>query len=138
VIYLDTSALVKLARQEPGSTDLVSWLGQRPQAALIASVLVEVELPRALRRHAPEALPGVPGLLARLYLLEIDATMRSTAAAFPDPRLRSLDAVHLATAHLAGSQTDPLQAFIAYDDRLLLAAAASGLPVASPGRGGVA
>jgi predicted nucleic acid-binding protein len=103
VIYLDTSALVKLVRQEPASSDLVTWLGGRPNAALISSALVEVELPRALRRHAPEALPGVPGLLARLYLLEVDATVRATAAAYPDPQLRSLDAIHLATAHLAGS-----------------------------------
>ena len=134
MIYLDTSALVKLVRQEPASSDLVSWLGGRPSAALISSALVEVELPRALRRYAPEALPVVPGLLARLYLLEIDATVRATAAAFRDPQLRSLDAIHLATAHLAGSSADPVEAFVAYDKRLLDAGAASGLLVASPGR----
>jgi predicted nucleic acid-binding protein len=101
---------------------------------LVASALVEVELSRALRRHAPEALAGVPGLLARLYLLEIDSTVRATAATYADPQLRSLDAIHLATAHLAGSAADPLEGFIAYDDRLLHAAEAVGLPAISPGR----
>ena len=134
MIYLDTSALVKLARQEPASDDLVTWLGGHPDSALVSSALAEVELPRALRRHAPEALPDVPGLLSRVYLLEIDATVRATAAAYPDPRLRSLDAIHLATAHLAASPDDPVEAFVAYVGRLLEVAAASGLPVASPGR----
>jgi uncharacterized protein len=54
--------------------------------------------------------------------------------AFQDASLRSLDAIHLATAHLLTSEsTETLDAFVAYDRRLLLAAAAVGMPVVSPG-----
>jgi predicted nucleic acid-binding protein len=133
VIYLDTSALVKLVHREAGSVELVAWLAERPDQALVTSALAEVELVRALRRHAPDALAGVPGLLARLYVVEIDAPVRATAAAFEDPHLRSLDAIHLATARLAGSEADPVEALVAYDERLLSGAGATGLPVASPG-----
>jgi uncharacterized protein len=134
VIYLDSAALVKLVRREPLTADLVAWLAARPQAPLVASALVEVEVPRALRRSAPQALPGVPALLARLYRLEIDAAVRAAAARFDDPLLRSLDAIHLATAQLLAAE--PGAGFIAlvtYDKRLLTAAVAVGLPVAAPG-----
>jgi predicted nucleic acid-binding protein len=129
VIYLDSAAVVKLIRVEPGSAELVAWLAARPETALVSSALVEVEVPRALRRNGPDALPSVPATMARLYRLEIDATVRATAAAFSDPLARSLDAIHLATALLVRSE---LEAFVTYDDRLLAAADGIGLPTASP------
>jgi predicted nucleic acid-binding protein len=135
VIYLDSSAVVKLVRREPGSTELVAWLAAQPLTPLASSALVEVEVPRALRRHAPEALGGVADVLARLYRLDIDATIRSIAGGYPDGLLRSLDAVHLASAQtLAGPWSDRLTAFVAYDERMNQAAAALGLPVVDPAR----
>lgn len=134
MIYLDSSAVVKLVRVEEHTAQLVTWLNARPDILLAASVLVEVEVPRALRRTAPEGLVGVPHVLTRLYRLEIDTAVRATAAAYPDPSLRSLDAIHLATAQsLVGDPAASLEAFVAYDERLLAAAADLGLPVASPG-----
>jgi predicted nucleic acid-binding protein len=121
--------VVKLVRNEPGTTALVAWLNARTGVPLLSSALVEVEVPRALRRSAPAALPAVPGTLARLYRLEIDATVRAAAASFADPDLRGLDAIHLATAFQVGGQ---LHAFVTYDTRLLGAAQQAGLPVASP------
>ncbi|MGH7751050.1 MAG: type II toxin-antitoxin system VapC family toxin [Candidatus Dormibacteria bacterium] len=132
MIYLDSSAVVKLVRLETSTIELVDWLSSRPGASLVSSALVEVEVPRALRRHAPSAMSGVPGVLARLYRLEVDWAVRATAAAYQDPSLRSPDAVHLATAQLVGAE-DPVEAFVAYDTRLLAAAEALGLAVASPG-----
>lgn len=129
MIYLDSSAVVKLVRVEPGTAELVTWLEARLAMPLVSSSLVEVEVPRALRRAAPEALPAVPAAMARLYRLEIDATVRATAAAFADPQLRSLDAIHLATALLVASELD---AFVTYDDRLHGAAGQVGLPTAGP------
>jgi predicted nucleic acid-binding protein len=129
VIYLDSAAVVKLIRVEPGSAELVAWLAARREMPLVSSALVEVEVPRALRRNGPEVLPAVPATMARLYRLEIDATVRATAGAFPDPLVRSLDAIHLATALLVRSE---LETFVTYDDRLLAAAAQIGLPTASP------
>jgi predicted nucleic acid-binding protein len=134
VIYLDSAALVKLVRQEEYSPDLVDWLNSHPDIPLVSSALVEVEVPRALRRSAPQALIGVPAAVGRLFRLEIDPTIRATAAAFAEPTLRSLDAIHLATAQvLANEAGSTLTAFVTYDQRLLASARDAGFPTASPG-----
>lgn len=130
MIYLDSAALVKLVRLEHATPELVEWLNERPGVPLVCSVLAEVEVPRAIRRVAPDALPAVPATLARLYRLEMDAAVRSSAAALAEPGLRTLDAIHVATAASVGAD---LQAFVTYDQRLQQTAARLGLPVLSPG-----
>lgn len=133
VIYLDTSALVKLVRVEEGSHDLADWLDQRTEMPWITSALAEVELPRAIIRTGQlERLASVPSVLARLDLFEIDEVVRTTAAAYQDPQLRSLDAIHLATASVAASVAT-LAALVTYDSRLAEAAALLGMPIAAPG-----
>jgi uncharacterized protein len=132
VIYLDTSALVKLIRSEVESSDLVDWLDERVEIPWITSVLAEVELPRAIRALAPDGLSAVPSVLARLDRFEIDPVIRATAAAYSDSGLRSLDAVHLATAQTASSSA-PLTALVTYDARLGAAASALGMTIAAPG-----
>ena len=132
VIYLDTSALVKLVRVEEGSHDLADWLDQRTEMPWITSALAEVELPRAIIRTGQlERLASVPSVLARLDLFEIDEVVRTTAAAYQDPQLRSLDAIHLATASVAASVAT-LAALVTYDSRLAEAAALLGMPIAAP------
>jgi predicted nucleic acid-binding protein len=133
VIYLDTSALVKLIRIEVESDALADWLDERTETRWITSALAEVELPRAIRAVAPNGLSAVPSVLARLDRFEIDQVIRATAAAYPDPALRSLDAIHLATAQIAAS-TAPLTAMVAYDSRLSDAARALGITIVTPGR----
>ncbi len=130
MIYLDSAALVKLIRFEAATPELTEWLSARVETPLLTSALAEVEVPRALRRVAPEALPAVAPTLARLYRIEIDAAIRADAGALDDPDLRSLDAIHLATARAMGAE---LVAFVSYDRRLLRAADTLGLPSASPG-----
>lgn len=133
VIYLDTSALVKLVRVEEGSHDLADWLDQRTEMPWITSALAEVELPRAIIRTGQlERLASVPSVLARLDLFEIDEVVRTTAAAYQDPQLRSLDAIHLATASVAASVAT-LAALVTYDSRLAEAAGLLGMPIAAPG-----
>lgn len=132
MLYLDTSALVKLIRIEVESNALVDWLDARPDMRWITSAVTEVELPRAIRTVAPAGLSAVPALLARLDRFEVDSVVRSTAAAYLDPGLRSLDAIHLATATIAGSLA-PLAALLTYDSRLSRAAADLGLTTAAPG-----
>ena len=133
MIYLDTSALVKLVRVEDGSHDLADWLDQRTEMPWITSALAEVELPRAIIRTGQlERLASVPAVLARLDLFEIDEVVRTTAAAYQDPQLRSLDAIHLATASVAASVAT-LAALVTYDSRLAEAAASLGMPIAAPG-----
>jgi predicted nucleic acid-binding protein len=134
VIFLDSAAVVKLVRQEAHSADLAAWIDQHKDEELVASALVEVEVPRALRRWAPQALVGVPAAVGRLFRLEIDEVVRATAASYPEPTLRSLDAIHLATAQVVANESGGgLTAFVTYDQRLLSAAQAAGLPVACPG-----
>ncbi|MBA2324411.1 MAG: type II toxin-antitoxin system VapC family toxin [Pseudonocardiales bacterium] len=130
MIYLDTAALVKLVRREAESDALVNWLDARSESTLVSSTLVDVELPRAIRRTEPDLLGDVPAVLARIARYEVDEVVRAAAAGYPDPGLRSLDAIHLATARavLGGHLT----AFVTYDRRLLAAARDSGLPVESP------
>jgi predicted nucleic acid-binding protein len=135
VIYLDSAAVVKLVRQEANSADLASWLHAHKDVPLVSSALVEVEVPRALRRFAPQALVGVPAAVGRLFRLEIDGTIRATAAAYAEPTLRSLDSIHLATAQILTHESGtPLLAFVTYDKRLLECARAAGFPTASPGQ----
>jgi uncharacterized protein len=134
VIYLETSALVKLIRIERESDALDDWLDERTELRWITSALTEVELPRAIRAVAPEGLSAVPSVLARLDRFEIDAVIRSTAAAYPNPALRSLDAIHLATAQIAATVA-PLTALVTYDNRLREAAEALAMAVVAPGKG---
>jgi uncharacterized protein len=115
MLYLDTSALMKLIRREPASDSLADWLDAQTPAPWVSSTLI-----------------GVPPIVARVARYEIDEVVRAAAAAYPNTALGSLDAIHLATADAVfGTQ---LTAFVAYDERLLTVAAAAGLPTAAPGR----
>ena len=122
MIYLDSSAVVKLVHEEPESGALESWLSQDDRP-LVTSVLTEIEVKRALRRSDPDALPLVPEIIDGLYRFDIDGAVRRVAARFAERTLRTLDAVHLATALEFGAELD---AFVCYDQRLLAAATTQG------------
>lgn len=129
MLYLDTSALVKLVHPEAETAALVRWLDERPDLPWVASSLVEVELVRAVRAAEPADLVHVPGVLARIDMLEIDGIVRANAAAVSPASVRSLDAIHLATALEMGAD---LTAVVAYDKRLGEAAEAAGLAWEAP------
>ena len=132
MIYLDASAVVKLAHDEAHSEALAIWLGARSER-MVSSVLLEVELNRALRRYDAAALSVVPSVLARLDRIELNADIRMTASGYVDPSLRSLDAIHLATARYLTTSIGATPTFVAYDMRLLEAAREDGFDVAAPG-----
>jgi predicted nucleic acid-binding protein len=134
VIYLDSSAVVKMIRPEAESRELVEWLNGRNEAA-VTSVLAEVEVPRALRRSGPVHLAAMPGVLARISRIEMDASVRATAGAYVTEDLRSLDAIHAATAEVLVAAGKSVSAFVTYDGRQAAAVAATGIPVVAPGRG---
>lgn len=126
MLYLDTSAVVKLLVCEKESMALRAYIGDQDWAS---SALLRTELIRAIARVDSSAVPRALGLLAQVSLLVIDTQVLDRAARLSPPSLRSLDAIHLASAL---QLRDELTAFVAYDDRLLDAASALGMPVASP------
>jgi uncharacterized protein len=127
LIYLDTSALLKLVFPEAESEALAAYLPNDAQA--VSSVLLIVEARRGTVRRAPRRLPRLDTMLARIRKVEISDAVIESAGRLPDPMLRSLDAIHLATALLIRDDIDLL---LSYDDRLLAAAASHGLPTAAP------
>ncbi len=134
MIYLDSSAIVKLIKIEPESRALADWLNEQNEAP-VTSVLAEVEVPRALRRSAPARLAVMPVVLARIVRIEMDASVRATAGAYVTDALRSLDAVHLATAEVLVAAGKAVRAFVTYDVRQAAAVQDVGIPVEMPGRG---
>jgi len=127
LIYVDTSALIKLVWPEQGTEAADAFIGDRED--LVSSTLLTVEARRAAARVEPAALPRVDLLLGRVELIHMSDAVIETASRLPDPMLRSLDAIHLATALLI---RDDLDVLLSYDDRLLAAASAHGLPTATP------
>jgi predicted nucleic acid-binding protein len=127
MVYLDSSALVKLVIAEPESAALRGYLGGEPERASCA--LARVEVLRAVRGQSAAALTRARRLLPRLHLVPIDDDLLD-AAAMLDPRvLRSLDAIHLAAAQLFG---DELTSVVTYDRRMAIAASLLEMTVASP------
>ena len=127
VVYLDSSALVKLVVPEPESaalrTELVRWQRQA------SSALARAEVIRACARLDPGLRPIADSVVGALYLVAVDDEILDEAAALPPAELRTLDAIHLATAIRLEAT---LGAVISYDQRLLDAARGAGLPVSSP------
>jgi uncharacterized protein len=129
VLYLDSSALVKLAITEAESASLHAWLAERPNLVLVSSSLIRVEVPRAVWRADPAALPESYQVIRRTTEIEVTDSVLSKAASVRPAILGDLDAIHLASALILRPD---LTAFVAYDKRLLAAARDAGLPTASP------
>ncbi len=129
MIYLDSSALVKLAITEPESAGLLSWLAAQPNLVRVASTLIRVEVPRAVWRAEPSALPESYLVIRRTTEIELSDEVLSKAAGVKPVTLRAIDAIHLASALVLRRE---LTAFVSYDKRLLAAAKEAGLPTASP------
>jgi predicted nucleic acid-binding protein len=127
-VYLDSSALVKLVLAEPESATLAAWLPSDLQPT--SSAIARTELIRAVAGGGSEAVARARALLGRIDLITIDDVVLDAAALIGPPTLRTLDALHLASAMSLG---DDLGAFVAYDRRLLEAAMGVGLATASPG-----
>lgn len=130
IIYVDTSAVLKLVVEETESSSAAQYLTTAASQGnqLVASMLLYTELHCAAhRRGIPSEL--INKVLSGINLLDLARSDLMYAAALPG-RLRSADAIHLAAA--IRLQTDVL---VAYDAELLAAAVDSGLNVLSPGGG---
>lgn len=127
VAYLDASALVKLVLDESESVALRAAVTQWPRRA--SSRLSVVEVLRVVRRRDRRADQLARSVLRRISLLRLGDRDLMHAAGLDPPTLRTLDAIHVATARRLGPS---LSAFVSYDTRQLEAAEAAGLPVVSP------
>jgi predicted nucleic acid-binding protein len=126
LVYLDSSALVKLIAVEPETSALRRELARWP--ARTSSALATVEVARAARRLGQGTPALVPRVLAGLRLLAIEPILPA-AMQIGGPMLRSLDAIHLATA---ASIAHELGAVITYDQRMAAEGASLGLNVLAP------
>lgn len=126
--YLDTSALAKLVVAEPESRALLTWL-QAHDRRPVACDLARTELVRAVRRVAPDLALRAREVLDRLTLVTVTAGTFEAAGRLDPVGLRSLDALHLASALALG---DDLDAVVTYDDRLADAARGHGIRVVAP------
>ena len=127
-LYLDTSAFVKLAVEESETAALRQFLAERASRR-VSSALLRTEALRAVRHLGPDALASVREAIRRVDLVAIDDRILDAAGTLEPRVLRTLDAIHLATAMAMG---DDLDAIVTYDDRMVEAAGLLGLLVAAP------
>jgi len=125
--YLDSSAIVKLAVAEQESTALRRYLSRR--RPIVSSALSRTEVLRAMLPIGPEALRRAQEVLTRIDLARVNDRVLVAAGTLAPAEMRSLDAIHLATALDLGSD---LARVITYDERMTGAAQTLGLTVASP------
>ena len=125
--YLDTSAFVKAPLGERDARALAAAADEWGMRA--SSAILRVEAIRAAARVGSPAVEAVDAALRRVVLVPVDDEVIDIASHVADPGVRSLDAIHLATALSLG---DDLGVLLTYDARMARAARSLGLPVASP------
>jgi predicted nucleic acid-binding protein len=131
VIYLDTSAIVKVVVAEPESAALVDWLNDHGEATWATSVIGRIEVMRAANRVGQATAAAARRILETIDMLVLTEAIVALAESLVPWELRTLDAIHLATAQI---YRPSLEAFCVYDRRLGAAAEAQQLPVAFLGR----
>lgn len=125
--YVDSSALVKLAVREPESGALRRYLGRR--RPLASSALARTEVVRALLPLGPDAVRRGREVLTHVDLLRVNDRILDAAGLLAPAHLRSLDAIHLASAEQLGPD---MRGFVTYDERLATAARDLGFRVIRP------
>lgn len=136
-LYVDSSALIKRSIEEPESEALEAALDEHVRAgdSLVSSALAWVEISRALtallhgNRPNLEITEAIAVTLSGVAERRITGDVIGLARRISPPRLRTLDAIHLASAILLD-----VDAIFSYDDRLTEACRLSGLATLSPGR----
>jgi hypothetical protein len=127
LVYVDSSALVKLVIEEPESRRLERHL--HPEDVLATSRIALVEVPRATRiaNPSPEVANETARLLASVMLIDVSDGLLRTAAHLASIAVRTLDAIHLASAIVVGADE-----LVTYDERLATAASERGVVVSNP------
>ena len=127
--YVDTSTLAKLVMREPEGAALRRWLG-RHDGSLVSSDISRTELIRATRRVAPTHVRQARAVLDAVVLARVTPEICDSAGLLGPAELRSLDAIHVATALALG---DELDGIVVYDSRFREAASSVGIETIAPG-----
>ncbi len=125
--YLDSSAIVKLAVEEPESQVLRTYLRRR--RPFVSSALARTEVLRALLLEGEAGVARGRAVLGRIDLVRVNDRILNAAGTILPTELRSLDAIHLASAQLLGADLGQL---VGYDERMLATARELGITVVSP------
>jgi predicted nucleic acid-binding protein len=128
VIYADTSALLKLVVAESESEDLLRYLDSLGAVTLVCSEVGHTELLRSARRFGPQSLRTARALLAGIDTAPLTHDIAALAAELTPDSLRTLDALHVATA--MDLKADLV---VTYDRRMAEACSANDVATASPG-----
>lgn len=126
-VYLDSSAIVKLAVREAESEALRKHLRRR--RPWLSSAVARTEVLRALLGGGEQAVAAGRGVLARCDLVRVNDRVLTLAGTMEPPEMRSLDAIHLATAERL---RDDVGELVIYDERMAEAARALGHRVSAP------
>jgi len=129
VAYFDSSAIVKLERLERESLALIDYL-TADEIEASTSIVAGIEVARALKRVRARPSSSCAEPMRGFFLLGLDPAICAAASELESPTLRSLDAIHLATALAIDDEVE----FITYDERLATAAREHQLRVVQPGR----
>ena len=127
--YVDTSAALKLLVEESHSKAFAAFYDGASTATWASSALLRIEVMRAVTRVFPALLPDARELLLAFDFVSIDDDIVDMAMNEPDRMLRSLDAIHLATARVLGPD---LTGLATYDDRLAAAGRDAGFEIVGP------
>jgi predicted nucleic acid-binding protein len=125
--YVDSSAIVKLAVHEPESVVLRRYLARK--RPLVTSTLARAEVARALLPLGPDAADRAADVLRRLHFVRINNRILQAAGALLPADVRTLEAIHLATAEQLGTD---LARVCTYDRRMAAAAEDMGWTVVTP------
>jgi hypothetical protein len=128
VVYLDSSAIVKLAVREPESAALRAYLRRR--RSVVSSALARAEVARALLPLGEAAVRRGHDVLASIDLIRVTDRILAAAGSIGPEELRTLDAIHLATVRQIEKD---LSRIVTYDERMAAGARLAGWPTLAPG-----
>jgi predicted nucleic acid-binding protein len=126
LVYLDSSAIVKLVVHEPESPALRRHLRRR---RLVASALARTEVMRSVLLLDADVVMRARDVLRSIDLVRVTDRILDAAGELTPSEMRSLDAIHVATALALGASVKHV---VTYDDRMTKAARAARLRVLAP------
>jgi predicted nucleic acid-binding protein len=129
LVYADTSAFLKLVVTEDHTDALREWATDN-EVAFVSSDLLRTEALRAVRHQDAQVRTAVRDELAVVRCLRVSRAICDIAAELHPSVMRTLDAVHVATALSVAPDVDTL---VTYDRRMAEASRAAGLTSLSPG-----